>query len=95
MNMLDNNSQPWIRLIQKTDEHYHNDPHHPTEEIDRQEDNKNLEDRVELLEQIIIILRKEIKELNRQLSIYRGIDISVASNIDFWLSEEDDVWDTL
>lgn len=92
---MSNNSQTWIRLIPETDEHTHDDHYNLSRAAQHQEETRNLEDRVELLEQIILVLRKEIRDLNKQLRTYRGIDISAVSNLDFWLTEEDDIWDTI
>lgn len=88
-------SQPWIRVIQEPGEHGYHDPFYPDIKNRNQSDNRQLEDRVSLLEEIIKVLRKEIKDLNKQLKQYRGVDISALSNADFWLTEEDDVWDTV
>ncbi len=40
-------------------------------------------------------LQGEIRKLSKSVGAHKTIDISKASNIDFWLSEEDDIWDKL
>ena len=89
------NSEPWIKTVQDSDEDNNHDPFYPAIETRYMDENWNLEDRVTSLEKIIKTHSIEIEKLKKQLQNYRNIDISRITDVDFWLTEEDDVWDTL
>ncbi len=93
--MITINSEQWIKTVQDSNEHTNHDHFYPVIETHYIDEDKGLEDRVTLLEEIIKTLNMEIIKLNKQLQNFTKIDISAISNVDFWLTEEDDVWDTL
>ncbi len=88
-------SQGWIRTSQLNEERTVHDPFYSNLEKYYQEENSGLEDRVATLEKIIIALIKKVEDQNRKLQHRNDIDITAISDAGFWLTEEDDVWDTL
>ena len=89
------NAEQWIITSHDSDEYTYHDPFYPHIENNYRDEYRELDDIVTLLEKVIRTLSIEIEKLNKQLQNKTNIDISAISNIDFWLTEEDDAWDTL
>lgn len=93
--MMDSRNEVWIRRQIEPENHESKDSFYfPSVNIST-EDREELEKRVEHMEDVIRKLLIDIKKLNDRVKIKEGLDISRASNLDFWLTEEDDIWDKL
>ena len=74
--MMVSDQSDWIKRDLGFEEHLADDPFHATLIARYDYQDRKLDDRFALLEEIIKVLRREIKELNHELKNYRGLDLS-------------------